>query len=233
MYPAFNSRLEIQFSVHECAQFTHNYRASHEDAIIKICRYLKYTWKRGLIISPTRELHVNCYVDSYFGGLLSYEDPQYPVCARSWSGYVVTFSNCPILWVSKLQIDISLSTIHAECMALSQSLRGFLQFKTPAKETLKGLGINTNKLKVVTQSSVFEENSGDIVLASSPRLNPTSKFICVQYQWFRSHIDSDKNFSKPIPINKIDGKVNPADIFTKINSKESEFLALRKLLCGW
>ena len=34
-------------------------------------------------------------------------------------------------------------------------------------------------------------------------------------------------------IEKIDGKVNPADIFTKSKSKKVEFEALRKLLCGW
>ena len=100
-------------------------------------------------------------------------------------------------------------------MALSPSLRDLLPFK------------------VVTQSSVFEENAGAIVVASSPCLTPTSKFIDVKYHWFRSHIDSDKNGSKPISIEKIDGRVNPADISTKSKSKESEFVALRKFLCGW
>ena len=40
-----NSRPEIQFAVHKCAQFNQNYRASHEDAIISIWRYLKDTKK--------------------------------------------------------------------------------------------------------------------------------------------------------------------------------------------
>ena len=69
-------------------------------------------------------------------------------------------------------------------------------------------------------------------MASSPFLTPTSKFIAVKYHWLLSHVDSYRNGSKPIPINKIDGKVNPADIFTKSNSKKSEFVALIKLLCG-
>ena len=70
-------------------------------------------------------------------------------------------------------------------------------------------------------------------MASFPRLNPIGKFTVVKYHWFLSNIDSDKNGSKPISIEKIDGKVNPADIFTKSKSKESKYVALRELLCGW
>jgi hypothetical protein len=39
---------------------------------------------------------VECYVDSDFAGLFSHEDPHDPVCARSRSGYVITFAGCPI-----------------------------------------------------------------------------------------------------------------------------------------
>ena len=72
MYLASNYWTEIQFVVHQCALFTHNYRESHEDTIIRICRYLKDTHKKGLILSFTRKLCVNCYVDSYLDGLFSY-----------------------------------------------------------------------------------------------------------------------------------------------------------------
>ena len=85
-------------------------------------------------------------------------------------------------------------------MALSQSLRDILPFRVLSKETLKGLGLNNKKLKVVSQSSLSEENDGYIVVASSPDLNPTSKFIAVRYHWFRLHIESDRNGYKPISI---------------------------------
>ena len=94
-------------------------------------------------------------------------------------------------------------------------------FRALIKETLEGIGLNTNKLKVVTQSSVFEYNAGARLVASLPRLTPTSKLIDVKYHWFCSYIDSDNNGFKPISINKIYGKVNPVDIFTKSKSKES------------
>ena len=117
-------------------------------------------------------------------------------------------------------------------MALSQSLRCLLPFEVLAKENIKRIGINTKKLKLVTQSSVFENNYGAIVVASSPRLTPTGKFITVKYHFFGSHIESDRNGSKPISIKITDGKINPAVIFFKSNSKYSESLDLRNLLCG-
>ena len=64
-------------------------------------------------------------------------------------------------------------------------------------------------------------------------MTPTSKFIAVEYHCLFSHLYSVNNVSKPISIDKIDGKVNSADIFTKSKGKESEFLAVRKLLWGW
>ena len=55
-----------------------------------------------------------------------------------------------------------------------------LLFKSLSKESLKGTGINTKKLNVFTQSSVFEDNDGVLLVSSSPLLNPTSKFVDVK-----------------------------------------------------
>ncbi len=40
MYLMSNSRPNIQYAVHQCARFTHSPRASHEQAILRMCRYL-------------------------------------------------------------------------------------------------------------------------------------------------------------------------------------------------
>ena len=86
---------------------------------------------------------------------------------------------------------------------------------------------------MVTKSSVFEDISGAIALASSPRLTPNGKFIAVKYHWFCSQTYSDSNGSKTIPIKKFDNKVNPRDIFTKIYSKESYLYLLEGYcVCG-
>ena len=42
---------------------------------------------------------------------------------RSRTGYVICLANCPVLWKSKLQTEIALSTMEAEYVALSTSCR--------------------------------------------------------------------------------------------------------------
>ena len=55
------------------------------------------------MFNPSKKLVVDFYADADFAGLGEHEDPQDPICDRSRTGFVVTFANCPLLWVTKLQ----------------------------------------------------------------------------------------------------------------------------------
>ena len=81
------------------------------------------------MFNPPKKLVVGCYADADFLGLWGHEDPQDPIYARSRNGFEVTFANCPLLWVSKLQTDIALSTLHSDYGALSYSTRALLTLK--------------------------------------------------------------------------------------------------------
>ena len=231
MYLASNSRPEITFAVHQCARFNHGTKHSHEKALLHICRYLKGTKNDGLILKPNMKelMQVNCFADADFAGLFSVENPQDPVSVRSRTGYVLTFAGCPILWVSKLQTEIALSTLHAEYVALSQSLRDLIPTRDLVTELMKGLWRKDKEkqIKFVSKSTVYEDNAGAIRVASCPKLTPTSKFIAVKYHWFRQHVESGD-----IKIEKVESSNQLADIFTKGLQGES-FTNIRKLLCGW
>ena len=138
MYLASNSRPDIAFAVHQCARFTHCVKASHENAVLRICKYLKGTQNDGLILRPNKKLKVECYADADFAGLYSAEDPEDPICVKSRTGYVITFLGGPILLVSKLQTDTALSTLHFEYVSLSQSLRDWLPIKDLLQERIFG-----------------------------------------------------------------------------------------------
>ena len=102
LYLASSTRPDISFSVHQCARLTQNTKASHKTAVKRICRYLQGIKENGLVFNTSKKLVVDCYADVDFAGLWGHEDPQDPICARSRTGFVVTFSNCTLLWVSKL-----------------------------------------------------------------------------------------------------------------------------------
>ena len=77
----------------------------------RICRYLQGTKDSGRVFNPSKKLGVDCYADADFAGLWGNEDP---ICDRNRTGFVLTFANCPLLWVSKLQTEIALSTLYPE-----------------------------------------------------------------------------------------------------------------------
>ena len=138
---------------------------------------------------------------------------------------MVTFANFPLLWVSKLQTEIALSTLHSEYVALSHSVRALLPLKSLIKEVIDNLGIDSDNLKFVSSSTIYEDNNRAIVVETSPRMTPTSKHIAVKYHWFRQHV------GKEFVIRKIESENQKSDISTK-GLQGQIFVRIRKLLCG-
>jgi hypothetical protein len=227
MYLSSNAHPEIQFSVHQCARFTHCPRSSHEEAVKHICRYLQGAKDEGLRFKPTDDLQLDCYVDADFAGLWNYESDQDPVCVKSRTGYVMTLGGCPIQWNSKLQTEIALSTTEAEYIALSQAMRELIPLRRLLLEivtTMKLPGITDS----VVKSTVFEDNNGAISTATAVKMTPRTKHIAVKYHFFKSHIVAGTG----ITIAKIDTNLQKADIFTK-GLAPQKFAEIRKLLCDW
>ena len=91
------------------------------------------------MFNPSKKLVVDCYADADFAGLWVHKDPQDPICARSRTVFVVKFSNCPLLLVSKLQTEIALSTLNSEYVASSHSIRALIPLKSLIKEVIDKL----------------------------------------------------------------------------------------------
>jgi hypothetical protein len=95
--------------------------------------YLKGTSDKLIILKPNESNKIDCHVDSNFAGLFGVEDGLKPICDKSLTGYAIKFCDVPILWVSKMETQIALSTLEAEYIALSQSMRDLI----PVREILK------------------------------------------------------------------------------------------------
>ena len=237
MYLCSNSRPDIQFAVHQCARFTHQPKRSHELAILRICRYLKGTADRGLRFKPTRDLQLNMYVDADFAGLYNVESIDDPVSVKSRTGYVLELGGCPVIWVSRLQQEISLSTVESEYQALSQAMRDLVPARGLLKELVERGKLPCN-MRSVVKSQVFEDNNGALSNALSPRISPRTKHIAVKVHWFKSKLGPDKADTESadsgggIFLEKIDSEFQKADIFTK-GLADEPFTRIRKLLMGW
>jgi hypothetical protein len=109
LYLSSNSRPDIQFTVHQCARFTHNPRKSHGEVVLRICQYLVGTQDQGLTFDPNSDLQLDCYVDADLSGLWNHEDDpdlsglwnheddQDPACVKSRTGYVMTLEDVPCI----------------------------------------------------------------------------------------------------------------------------------------
>ena len=77
----------------------------------------------------------------------------------------------------------------------------------------------------MSSSTIYEDNNGAIVVATSLSMTPSSKHIAVRYHWFR------QNVGKKFVIWKIESENQKSDIFTK-GLQGKIFVRIRKLLCG-
>ena len=111
-------------------------------------------------------------------------------------------------------------------MTFSHYVRALLPLKRLIKEVIDNLAINSENLKFVSSSTIYEDNNGAMVVATSPRMTPTSKHIDVKYHWFSHHVGNE------FVIRKIESENQKEDIFTKGLQGEI-FVSIRKLLCSW
>jgi Reverse transcriptase (RNA-dependent DNA polymerase). len=236
LYLSGNTRPDITFAVHQCARFSHDPKQSHAVAIKRILRYLKGTRDKGMILSPNDTLGVDCYVDADFAGLWGVEHDQDPVSVKSRTGYILLFMGCPLLWVSKMQTQIALSTMEAEYIALSSAMRELIAIREVLKEikslALKSLekptyAMTAKTFEPIPSSSVYEDNDSCLKFATLPKMSPRTKHIAIPYHFFRTKVAKLEIVIKPI-----DTKTQIADQFTKGLTSE-DFTNGRKAVMGW
>ena len=219
------TRADLAFSVHQCARFCENPRLSHEKAVHKIIRYLKSTKKMGMIFTPDQSKGIECYVDADFAGGWNSIDSNCPANVLSRTGYVIMYCGCPLVWSSKLQTEIALSTTEAEYIALSQSMRELIPLIGMLSEISPVFGVVKRPPDI--KCSLFEDNNSCLTLAKAPRMNPRTKYISLKYHHFRSYVAQGI-----VQIFPIDTLEQTADIFTK-PLDDKKFKYLRMKLCGW
>jgi hypothetical protein len=219
-------RPDLTLAVQQCARFCNNPRQPHSMAVKRICRYLLKTHSHGLRFKPDPSRGLECYVDADWAGSWQHRSSSDPLSAHSRSGYVIMYAGCPIIWSSKMQTLIALSTTEAEYIALSSALRdviGVMQLMTE----LQNRGFTLNLTTPTIHCTVFEDNKSCIEIATNHRNRPRTKHLSVRLHHFRSHI-----LSKSITIQHISTHDQIADLFTK-PLPFPQFSKLRDRFMGW
>jgi hypothetical protein len=91
---------------------------------------------------------------------------------------LIKYAKCPLMWVSRLQTEISLSTTESEYVSLSTALRDVIPIMRLIDE-LRLAGFDNNKERPKIFCTVFEDNAGALELANTPKMRPRTKHINV------------------------------------------------------
>jgi len=129
--------------------------------------------------------------------------------AKSWTGYTIMYGGCPLIWASKLQTEVALSTTEAEYISLSQALRKVIPLMGLMKEMNK-FGFDVGNATPKVHCKAFKDNSGALIMAKEHKARPHTKHIVVKYHHFCHHVENGD-----ITVHPIDTKDQCANIFTK------------------
>jgi hypothetical protein len=214
--------------------FCQNPRQSHANAVKYLCRYLMATKDKGLIMRPDPAKSFEVHVNRDFSGNWVKEDAMNdPSTAKSRTGYIISYGGCPVIWASKLQTEIVLSSTEivlssteSEYVGLSESLRIAIVMMNLLSE-LQVFGIIIPKTTPTVFCNFFEDNAGAIHLAKVPKMRPRTRHINQKYHHFREWVKTGL-----IDVLPIDTEEQPADLMTKPLDLVL-FLKHRLSIMGW
>jgi len=116
------------------ARFPVNPMRSHELAINRIGQYLVTSSDRKMAYTVNKTTGLKVCVDADFAGGWSAADANSADSVLPHTGFVICYANCPVIWCSKLQTKIALSTAEAEYIALSHALREAILIQNLTKD---------------------------------------------------------------------------------------------------
>ena len=123
LYVAMSTRPDVAFAVCQLSRFLENPSSEHWDAGIRVLRYLKTTSNFGLKCKSEKStLKISAYSDSDWAN--NSDD------RRSTSGIMVFVNMMPVVFKSRLQKNVALSTAEAEYMALLMCIQEVLWVKS-------------------------------------------------------------------------------------------------------
>jgi hypothetical protein len=216
---------EIQMAVHQTARFSVKPMRSHELAVMTIGRYLCQHVERGIIYNFDKSKGLEVYADMDFAGGWSAADSDNADNVLSRTSFVICYANCPIIWCSKLQTEIALSTPETEYIAMSHALHETIPIQNLIKEISQIFALSTSMTDF--NITLHEDNLSAIAMAKSLKLTPRTKHTAIKYHHFWRRVNTSSNKTGDIKLKYISTKKQLADIFTKPLDGDS-FFGLRK-----
>ncbi|GMF45584.1 unnamed protein product [Phytophthora fragariaefolia] len=204
IYIATCTRPDVAFVVTQLSRFLENRGLQHWQAAIRVLRYLKSTREHGIVYQGSSgKVTVEAFTDADWG---SNTDDR-----RSVSGIMVLIGNGPVVFKSKYQRTVALSSAEAEYMVLSLCVQEMLW----TRSMLKDMG---KEQEDATQ--IWEDNQGAIALAQNAGYHARSKHVDIRHHFIRENVENGT-----VKVDYIDTKRQLANMLTKsLGTKTLKYL---------
>ena len=189
LYVAVATRPDIMFAVNHLACFSQDPRQSHMDAALRLIRYL---------------INTSHYRITYkTGDLVTYADASWNATKEgaSVTGYFAEFAGGPVAWRSSRQKNKAMSSGEAEYVALSELGREIIHLRNLLSEL---------EIPFAETTYAHCDSACAISMATKQGFTQRSKGIRLCYHNVREMVNNEE-----MHVEKIDGKINPADCLTK------------------
>jgi hypothetical protein len=177
LYAATSTRLDIAHAVNQLASHNQSPTVRNLNNAKRVLRYLygnrKFGLKFGGMIKSIKEaLTIEGYSDA--------DSANDPIDRKSISGWIIKLCGCPIVWKSKKQRVVALSTCEAELYALGSAALDIMWLR----DLLTELG-----LLFKSPSTIWCDNQSTVQISKNNIKSERTKHISTKYSFI---VDSNK-----------------------------------------
>ena len=208
IYLSLSTRPDIAHAVNKLSRFLSNPGQNHMNATKHVLRYLRGHSDMGLTYHGklgSSEIEMSIYCDADW---TNDKDER-----KSTSGYMIFLNDCPIVWTSKKQKTVALSSAEAEYMAMSNA----------AQEMLWLLGfLKEIQMKIKLPVTVDCDNMSAIAVSKNDGKYQRTKHIDIRHHFVRDLVKKGI-----LQVTWVPTKSQLADVLTKCVTT-NQFENLRK-----
>jgi len=204
MYLMLGTRPDLAFAVSKLCQFNAKPQTHHRTQALRCLRYAMTTQNLRLVFGRAHGTYAGLQP------LEGYSDADYASCTvtrRSTTGTLFYLLRSLIVWTSKRQHMVALSSCEAEYCALCDSAKELVWIRNLVSDIYPGL-VDTGA------TIVHEDNEAAIKLASNPIDHARTKHIDVRLHYVRDRIQA-----KDLTLQWCPTQLMVADTLTKQLSK--------------
>jgi hypothetical protein len=195
LYLSLGTRPDISFAVNVVSRSMTAPAVKDWSAVKRIIRYIKGTLGLGPVYrrpnTPVNPM-IRCYSDADYAGCSN--------TRRSTTGIVLLLAGNPVIWSSRRQPIVALSTTEAEFIAASAGVKEVMWTKLLAVDL--GLPDSTPELLI--------DNRSTLAVLHDPTLHQRTKHIDIRYKSIREHITKKRLTASFVPTDE-----QLADFLTK------------------